>query len=261
MRIVVYADILFLINFSMDFLTLWLTGKLTARRPSRVRLLASAALGSLSGTVSMFFIEGAAYVFCGLLTAVLMTRLAFGKYRHPARLLRDSVLLWGTGILLGGLMTSVLSLGSAVRRDGGAESFPAVFLLCFGLSALLIRLTRHTSPQSSAAIVVTADGVSISFTALCDSGCLLTEPITGAPVIIASGRALGPLAARLAEEVPTLRLRMIPAEGVCGHRLLRGFLPDRVTVNGKAVSAVIACDTGGTEYGGFDGIVPAKLTH
>ena len=78
------------------------------------------------------------------------------------------------------------------------------------------------------------------------------------PVIVASERPLGPLVELLRADVPPLRLRMIPADGVCGHRLLRGFVPERVSVNGKEVSAVIACG-GGTDYGGFGGIVPSKL--
>ena len=36
-------------------------------------------------------------------------------------------------------------------------------------------------------------------------------------------------------------------------------LPERVTVDGREVSAVIAADESGTDYGGFDGIVPAGL--
>ena len=259
MLITVYADILFLINFSMDFLTLRLTGTLTSKPLSRSRLLLSAVLGSLAGTVSMFFLDGLPFLLCGLLTAVGMTRIAFGKGGRM-RLLRDSVILWGTGTLLGGIMTSVLSLGNAVWTEGGDEPFLPVFLLCFAVSSSLLRLTGNSSAKKSARVTVTACGVTVSFAALCDSGCLLTEPISGMPVIVASRRSLGTLAELLVSEAPPLRLRMIPADGVCGHRLLRGFLPERTDVDGKAVSAVIACDDSGTDYGGFEGIVPAKLT-
>lgn len=261
MLITVYADILFLINFSMDFLTLYLAGKLTAKKLSRPRLLFSAVFGSLSGTVSMFFLEGVPFVLCGLVTAVCMTRIAFGHYGKRMRLVRDSVILWGTGTLLGGIMTSVLSLGNAVYLEDGHENFLPVFLLCFAISSFLLRLTKNSSAKKSAEITVTACDITVSFSALCDSGCLLTEPISGTPVIVASAKALGGLAGMLMTDSPPLRLRMIPTNGVCGHRLLRGFIPEEIIVDGKAVSAVIACDDSGTDYGGFDGIVPTKLTH
>jgi len=259
--ITVYADILFLINFSMDCLTLILTGKLTSKKMSRLRTVTAAALGSLAGTAAMFLLTGIPFVLCGLLTAVLMTRTAFGRYRRIPHLLRDSVILWGAGTLLGGVMTSVLSLGEAVYTGGGDERFLPVFLVCFAVTSLFTRLTKHTSAKRSAGISVTACGVTVTFAALCDSGCLLTEPISGTPVIVASERSLGRLAEMLRTEDTPLRLRMIPADGVCGHRLLRGFVPEKVTVDGTEVSAVIAAYGGGTDYGGFGGIVPAKLAH
>ena len=255
----VYADILFLINFSMDFLSLCLAGRLTGEKMSRGRLLLAAAAGSLIGTGTMFVLSGVPFVLCGAGTAVLMTRTAFGKQRFP-RLLRGSVILWGTGTLLGGVMTSVLSLGEAV--SGGTEESPAflpVFLLCFGVSSLLTRLTGNLSGRKSAEIVLTAGGVTAAFDALCDSGCLLTEPLSGMPVIVAGSGALGEIVPLMDAEPPVLRLRMIPADGVCGHCLLRGFVPDEVRVNGRKTSAVIAYGGNLGDCGGFDGIVPAKL--
>lgn len=264
MLITVYADILFLINFSMDFLTLCLTGKLTAKKLSRGRLILSAALGGLCGTAAMFLLKGVPFVLCGLCLALIMTRIAFGKYGKAARLVRDSVILWGTGTLLGGIMTSVLSFGevhgNAVYAEDGGDGFLPIFLLCFGISSFLVRLTNSSSAKTSAEITVFAEGITVTFTALADSGCLLTEPISGTPVIVASAKALGQLAVKLTADDTSLRLRMIPADGVCGHRLLRGFIPERVTVNGNEVSAVVACDLGGTDYGGLEGIVPMKLT-
>ncbi len=255
----VYADILFLINFSMDFLSLCLAGRLTGERMSRTRLVSAAGLGSLIGTGTMFVLSGFPFVLCGFCTAVLMTRTAFGKQRM-SRLLRGSVILWGTGTLLGGVMTSVLSLGEAVYFETGKRpAFLPVFLLCFGISSLLTRLTGNVSGRKSAEVVLTAGGVTVTFDALCDSGCLLTEPLSGMPVIVAGTEALGALVPLLCGETPVLRLRMIPADGVCGHRLLRGFVPDEVSVNGRKTSAVIAHGEDLGNCGGFAGIVPAKL--
>lgn len=244
----------------MDVLTLVLTGKLTSEKLSRPRMVLSAALGGLIGTAAMFLLDGIPFVVCGLFTAVLMTRTAFGTCRGILPLLRNSVILWGTGTLLGGLMTSILSLGDAVHTGGGDERFLPVFLLCFAVSSLVVRLMGHRSAKTSAEISLTACGCTVTFSALCDSGCLLTEPISGMPVIVAAEKSLGSLAAMLDTERPSLRLRMIPAEGVCGHRLLRGFVPENVSVNGREVSAVIACGSG-TDCGGFGGIVPTKLVH
>ncbi len=267
MLITVYADILFLINFSMDFLTLCLTGRLTGRKFSRRRTVLSAALGGLFGTAAMFFLRRHLFVLFGIALAVVMTRVAFGRYDRPGPLLRDSGILWGAGTLLSGIMTSVLSLGEVrggtAYTDPGADGFLPLFLLCFLLSSLFVRLTGSSTAKTSAEVCVTAGEITVTFPALVDSGCLLVEPMSGTPVIVASAKSLGELAVLLdradAHTDTSLRLRMIPADGVCGHSLLRGFLPDRVTVDGCEVAAVIACDRSGTTYGGFAGIVPARL--
>ncbi len=256
----VYADILFLINFSMDFLSLCLTGRLTSHRMSRRRLMLAAAFGALAGCAAMFLpLDGIPFVLAGLVTALAVVRIAFGKTGSLRQLVRDTLILWGTGTLLGGILTSVLSLGNAVWQDGGHGSFVPMVLLGFAAASGFLRLAGHSSGKRSAEVTVTAAERSVSFTALCDSGCLLTEPISGMPVIIASEAALGSLGELLASEETPLRLRMIPAEGICGRRLLRGFVPEQVTVNGRTVSAVIACGTGEGNYGGFCGIVPAKI--
>ncbi|MBR5312361.1 MAG: sigma-E processing peptidase SpoIIGA [Clostridia bacterium] len=254
----VYADILFLINFSMDFLSLCLAGRLTSERMERRRLLLSAACGSFLGTAAMFVLDGIVFVLCGLGCAVLMTRIAFGKQKRT-RLFRGSVILWGTGTLLGGLMTSVLSAGDAAAVRDADAPFPAVFLLCFAVSSMLVRLAKGVSAKTAARVTVSAGGMTVSFDALCDSGCLLTEPISGMPVIVASAEVLGRIGEMLAEDRPVLRLRMIPADGVCGRCLLRGFVPDRVSADGRDISAVIACGGTGTDYGGYSGIIPARL--
>ncbi len=244
----------------MDFLTLYLAASITGKKTSRTRLVAASAFGGLSGTVSMFFLSGVLYIVTGLVIAAGMTLIAFGRYKSPIRLLRDSIILWGAGTLLGGVMTCIMSLGTAVYLDYGNDGFAPLFLICFGVSAFFVRLTKNVSSKKSAVITVTAGGVTASFTALCDSGCLLTDPISGIPVIIASDKSLGELSDILAKTDTSLRIRMIPANGVCGHKLLRGFVPDAVSVDGKAVSAVVASDDSGSGYGGFDGIVPTKLT-
>ena len=256
----VYADILFLINFSMDFLSLCLTGRLTAHRMSRRRLIPAAAFGALAGCAAMFLpLSGIPFVLAGLVTALAVVRIAFGKAGSLRQLVRDTLILWGTGTLLGGILTSVLSLGNAVWQENGNGSFAPLVLLGFATASGFLRLAGHSTEKHSAEVNLTAAGISVSFEALCDSGCLLTEPISGMPVIIASETVLGTLGKLLASEETPLRLRMIPAEGICGHRLLRGFVPEEVTVNGRTISAVIACDPEKGNYGGFHGIVPAKI--
>ena len=75
----------------------------------------------------------------------------------------------------------------------------------------------------------------------------------GAVIVAAAGKLA------IDERAMAKRLRLIPAGGVTGERLLAGFLPDRVECGGREVDAVIALDPGAADYNGCDGILPEIL--
>ena len=258
-RIELYADILFLINFAMDFLSLYLAGRAMHKPIRKPRILLSAALGALCGTVETC-LGGFRAFFRFLTGAVLsagMTCAAFGKPSGIRRLFRESVTVWGTGALIGGIMTFLMSLGDPVVTQSG-ERFPLALTLCFLLSLAVSRI--HRTPKArTARVCVSANGIQAEFTGLVDSGCMVREPISSCPVILVKRRAAEEFARLLEEESPSLRVRVIPVRGIGGERLLYGFLPDSVTVADEAVEAVVAIDGEGGDYGGADALIPAEL--
>ena len=251
----VYADVLFLVNFSMDLLTLVLASRITHKKVSRVRLLVSSAFGGISGTIlSLWDIGGLTGAVLNLLIMTAMTILAFGIKGNP---IRNSLIVCGSGTLLGGIMTVLLSAGEPVILDYGG-AYPTVFLLCAAAAGVFGRMISAACVRKNAEVAFSADGIRKCFTALCDSGCFLTEPISGLPVITVSDSVLGELNDRLRRQDVSLKLRIIPVKTVTGEGILYGFVPDEVSVDGCRVRAVIAA--GRDSYGGFDGIVPAALT-
>ena len=118
MEHVLYADILFFINFSMDMITLYLTSRLTSGPPLGWRTVVSALIGGLWGTLSIAVaLDG---VFGILLTgaiSVLMVLVSFG-YGGIGVLLRRSAVFWGTASLLGGVMTALCSFADSFGAPG-----------------------------------------------------------------------------------------------------------------------------------------------
>lgn len=103
---------------------------------------------------------------------------------------------------------------------------------------------------------------------LVDSGNLLCEPLGGHPVLLAKPEALENLfgdkkiefdAGNISALGTDLarRVRFVPAKGVGGEKLLVGFIPDRLTVDGIGRDGVVAAEK--NDYGGCDGIVPSVL--
>ncbi|MBQ8512410.1 MAG: sigma-E processing peptidase SpoIIGA [Clostridia bacterium] len=250
----VYADILFLVNFSMDLLTLIFASRITHRSVKRLRLILGAMAGGFGGTLlSLIRLPAIAG---NLLSAALMAGMTVITFGLRGNMMRMCLIVCGSGTLLGGIMTAILSLGEPVMLDYGSV-YPSVFLGCAAAAWGFTRLFAASSVKKSAEVTVTAQGITRTFTALCDSGCFLTEPISGMPVITASEDALGTLAGRVTNPDSGLRLRIIPVKTVTGSGMLYGFVPDAVSVDGIEVRAAVAVDEG--ERGGFDGIVPASL--
>lgn len=259
----VYADILFLVNFSMDFLTLYLTGRLLHKPMRRWRLITAALAGSAGGTVYSLTAEQDGIlgtivsIAAGLILSAVMVSIGFGKSPSGTSLLRDSISVWGAGTLLGGIMTFLLSLGEPVYMSTSNSFLPA-FAACFIVSVGLTRLFSSSKTKRKASVTVEVMGRSRTFEALCDSGSFAVEPISGKPVIIVRKTALGEWSDMLSCDPCPLKLRMIPIHGIGDECLLRGFLPERITIDGREADAVIAVKDG-AGFAGFDGIVPAAL--
>ena len=74
----VYGDILFFVNFCMDFQCLFLTAKLLHRPFSLWRALLSSALGALYACIALFLPVGGVAAFCAdLLVCLVMCGIMF----------------------------------------------------------------------------------------------------------------------------------------------------------------------------------------
>jgi len=259
----IYADILLLVNFSMDFLTLYLTGRLLHKPCVKSRLVIAAAAGSAGGTIRTILVSEPTVIgtaLSGLILSVLMVLIAFGKYTSSASCIRDSLAVWGCGIFIGGFMTFCTTVGGvSVVSDSGASAFTVLFLICFAASSVIIRIVSSTGHRKSAVVSVVADGREYSFAALCDTGSSAADPITGIPVIIVRSGIMQEIENEMLGCSGRLRIRMIPVSGIGGECVLTGFIPDSVKIDGKEKEAVIAVMKQRGDFSGYSGIIPAAL--
>lgn len=264
-QITVYADVLFLVNFSMDILTLYMTSRITHKKTTKCRLVISAAIGGAISTALILFwkvggrIEQIIFILLGFITSVVMTLIAFGADKRICGILRESLILWGSGALLGGVMTAITSLGDPIYTDSAASGFMPLFVLCFILSWWILRLFLSGSKQKTAKIEIELGGDVYKFCGIYDSGSFVTEPITGKPVIIVKSGIIRKIADELERPNCLYRMRLIPAGGLGGDVMLKGFVPDKVRLDGIEVDAVIAIDKRGGKFCGQDGLIPSAL--
>ena len=277
MEVTLYADVLFLVNFTMDFLTLFAVGSILRRRVKALRLTASSVIGGVYGVASCFM--GGPLIFRLIINAavsVLMCHIAFEK-----RIMPTVAAFYGGGCLLGGVMTAIYSLittstidPSAFVSDGtspqGDLPLGWTAVVASVMTVAVIAGGRRLKKRRDAfdvTVMLTHNGKTQAFDGICDSGNLLREPLSDRAVIILEKTAfLSTLNDGEAEYftppamkngTPPSSFRVIPCHSVGGERLLLGYIPERVTVDGSEVDCTVAM--GENSFDGRAALVPSVL--
>ena len=289
MEQIIYGDVLFIINFSMDFLSLYITSKLIHREPSVFALVFGASIGALYGVISVFQ-RGNIVIsfFINVSVAMLMCYIIFG-FSSIMALIRNTVVFYAVGLLLGGSMTALYTLinnglsGRGIVIDGQSAvlftdipiwSFALLAILSVILSYVFSFVLKKKGEQKTAKLTVTYKNKTVELSGLCDSGNLLCEPAGGAAVAICSYDKLEPILpigvrplfyeskVGLLEYCDTefaKRVRMIPASHVGGKGMLVGIIPDKAEVNGEEKRLCIACTKSTESFCGTDCIIPMSV--
>ncbi len=260
----VYADLLFLLNFFLDFFLLWASGRFLRRRTRYVRLLLGAVLGALYGVglvlpeLAFFYSFAMKIVF-----SLLMLAVAY-PFSSPADFLRLTVVFYLIGFAMAGAAMGGSSLlaGAGIHLDtrelvGGASLlfalFTAILLAKKGLNKWK---AAHYKEDFQIRLEIAVEGHSCILPALIDTGNNLADPLSGRPVIVCEYRLLLkllPLGVRRAVERYGLqdpakiisetaragaggwekRLRLVPFISIGqNHGLLLGFRPDYIVLHG-----------------------------
>lgn len=279
MEQVVYGDVYFAINFTMDWLTLYLTAKAVKLPVRPFRLTLSAALGAAYALIALFLPDGNALsTFTTLAFPFLLILIAFGLPNGLREIFRPLAAFWVISFLLGGAATAVSYLVAKwAKREavigGQVETLPAdlpfwgllLLALVIGAAVSLLLRVRKKLPQTVTVEVGESADDLVTLTGLVDSGNLLTEPLSGQAVILTDRSAAAFLPAELAflrdgsAPLLTPRLRLIPYSTPSGEGILYGYLPKVVRVNGKVRTACVAVASlpEGTQKP--DAVVPASL--
>ncbi|MBR5520215.1 MAG: sigma-E processing peptidase SpoIIGA [Clostridia bacterium] len=280
---VLYVDVLFLLNAIIDYALLRITAKVMGHPRRRGRLLIAAILGALYAvTVCLPVISFVGHWFVRFGVGVTMGLVAFGCNRACVR----KTLVFGLLAATFGGVVYALSLmrGSAVRVWNGAfyadVSLPFLLATIGGVYALLtlfgsLGVKRVRAERRILTVHVSLCGRSCTFSALADTGCLLTDPLTTRPVMVTALDAVAPILPQ--EVVADLQtgfdvvdliaahndkppfLRPIFYRGVTGgESVLVAFQPTTLTVDGESVEAVLAISRDGfCGENGFSAVISA----
>lgn len=285
-----YGDIFFLINFAMDFIALYLTGKLTKTKLKPVRSCFAAALGGIYSVAALLIESAPPFNFIITLLVSLLICLVAGNGQGVTEILKFWVIFIVASGMIGGIMSalfSTISRFSDERISPGEDAagkislwlFALVTIISLILAYLTIRISSGSTPRGAIGIKVTEGGKSAEFDAICDSGNFLRDPISGRAAVIVSTDALKNV---LPEEViraaerdiiseiarlPSVfarKIRLLPAGTVCGSGIIMGYTADRITIikgkKEKDIEAILALVKSENIKKGYGGILPPHLT-
>lgn len=262
---VIYADILFIINFCIDFLCLFITDRLLNRSGRFYRI----ALGAVGGGLYTFlpYFINLSPIFALILhisAAALICLIAFGFEKFITTALTFTI----SEALMGGLITAIFNLSSQYGSFGygeiSASSFCVVCIISALISLLYGLICRKRVNTLSAEIRIYIGNSHFDVRLLTDSGNLVTEPFSSLPVIIVVSSALPPPYDRPQEENYPLSLRAIPFRTGAGMGCFWGIKPDKIELRRlskkpKSINAYIGIDVVNSHYSGYDGLMPNCL--
>ncbi len=262
---IIYADILFAINFSMDFLSLFICSMILHKKIGRKRIILASLLGALYGVLDVIYINNHIFsiVLC-IVVSILICIIVFYSKSIKGMVLAF-LMYWGVSAGLGGVMSLLYSFLNKIFYKF-LEAYPQKslyngtrFFIIASITAIVSmifsRIFTSKKDIKSASMVVTIDKEEYNIDALCDSGNVLTEPISGKAVVLVT---LNSRLGKLIHNKDDKNKRFIPYKDVGGKGLLKGIVPEKIFVNKNYVDAVIA-PVDKKDFAGYDALIPISL--
>lgn len=243
---VIYADVLVVINLFVNYFLLLITKRLLRISVRRIRILGGAAFGGLYSLIIFAPELPLALTFFLHLVAVgVLVGVSFPAHNIRAYL-KACAAFFVVSFGFGGIMLAVwlffrpngmIYQNGAVYFDIQIQVLLGTTVVCYLLFSVLFYLLKRKAPDNRLYPVVLQNAdKSVHTNALLDTGNTLSDGFSEAPVLVTTERILDKLAPAEAKpflkgnmpEVQNTDFRLIPYATVHGSGVLRGIVIDSV---------------------------------
>lgn len=244
MEVKVYVDVLFIINFIIDYILLTVTSFFIKKTPKISKICIASIAGAAYSACAFFMPLGAILsLLFSVAVAFLMVVIAFGV-KKASVLLKNTAVFFLVSTVTAGVGFSFVFTGKAVQNyavNNGifyADVDAYTLLFIFAVSVITIHTaTGYVKKQKIKSrylynVTIEKNGRKVCDTALFDSGNFLTDPITQKSVIVAEWQSVAPL---FDEEIVTEAIVSHPenfvyigCQGFDGNSGLYAFCADSV---------------------------------
>lgn len=235
----VYIELLFLDNLLMNALTLMMAARMASRRIRMLRTWIAAALGAVYAL--LFFLSPPDSLFSGLIAKILFAAAMVFIANRP-RAWREM----GAGVsyfvlstcILGGLTFGLFYLTGtgAIGVSGTVVAYGIPFRIILAgavVGCMVLEYVRRSVRERAHAdlhsvqVTISAGAGQKTLCALVDTGNGLSEPISGAPVVLVRKACLKDV---FPGDAPA---RTVPCMTIGGIKLLKAFKADSIRVQAK----------------------------
>ena len=239
MKTVVYADILIIINFLMNYLLLRADAILTGHGFKTGRLLISSLVGSLFSLI--IYIENIPSIInlaIRILYMVILLLTAF-NIKSVKIFLKHFITFFTVNMIFGGIMlalnvllfpeTSLFNNG-IIYFDISIITLTVFSVICYFIIYIINIILKNRTPHGYIySIKINYNNISVEGTALYDSGNKLCDCFSGRPVIIADKNLIKNLINN--ENIENMKnYRLIPFSTINGSGTIPAFMADSVEI-------------------------------
>ena len=244
MEVKIYVDVLFIINFIIDYILLSVTSFFAKKSPSLFKMCLSSVIGALFSSAMFFAPENSLFSFFSSLTvAFLMVFFAFGTNKAFV-LIKDTAIFYLVSAVVSGIGFSFVFSGkisqSAINNGIFYTDINAyTLLLVFVISVFLIHTsTGYIKKQKIKSsyiynVTIERNGRTVCDSALFDTANFMRDPISQKSVIIAEWQSVSSLFDENAITEAIVNnpkdFLYIALSGIGGSTGMYAFSPDKVT--------------------------------
>lgn len=276
-----YIDVYFLINFTVDILSLYFAAVFSKIPTTTKRLIISAAIGALVSVIAV------------LLPEIPLIKLIFSavglflmgyiapkpiSFRRKIKFIFSFVIFTA---LVGGAVTFIWDIfdkylsGLFTNAQGGAVNrkmliMSVIVLLSIGVFKMLVSFFSNNQSEGSAMIEISFLNNTAVISAFVDSGNLAVDPMDMSPIILIKKDAAKTILPENIIELSNIdsldrgikkRIRLIPVTRGGETHVLIGVKADSVKVingdNREEIRVTVAIDKEGGSFGGYEALMPS----
>jgi len=224
---IIYVDAVFILNFIIDYLLLYTTGKMLKSNASRLIIGCGAVIGAF---YTVLMLCGDYELFSNLLSkmffSMLLVRLTFGRMRFKGFIRAVLMFYFVNFAFCGGIYAVAAMLGMSDRYlTFGIFTFYSA--VAYVLLAVAARNRRNTIEKQKIKLVIGLNKEQKEIDCIVDTGNSLCTPYSGKPVIVAEKTELDGMLPQSFPENSEIKPIVIPFRSLgCDKGVIYGFTPD-----------------------------------